>query len=64
MGLGMPPLTIKIMLETSPLKSIMLVRRSGITGQRFETGRLGARLFAFAQLQLVRVHICLHVIIS
>ena len=27
MGLGIPPLSIKIMLESNPLKSIMLVRR-------------------------------------
>ena len=29
MGLGIPPLTIKIMLESNPLKSIMLVGRFG-----------------------------------
>ena len=30
MGLGMPPLKIKIMLESNPLKSIMLVRRLAV----------------------------------
>ena len=28
MGLGIPPLRIKVMLESNPLTSIMLVRRS------------------------------------
>ena len=30
MGLGIPPLKIKIMLESKPLKSIMLVRRLAV----------------------------------
>ena len=30
MGLGIPPLRIKIMLESNPLKSIMLVRRLAV----------------------------------
>ena len=30
MGLGIPPLKIKIMLESNPLKSIMLVRRLAV----------------------------------
>ena len=32
MGLEIPPLKIKIMLESNPLKSIMLVVRLGVTG--------------------------------
>ena len=32
MGLGIPPLRIKIMLESSPLKSTMLVGRLGADG--------------------------------
>ena len=30
MGLGIPPLQIKIMLESNPLKSTMLVGRLGV----------------------------------
>ena len=30
MGLGIPPITIKIMLGSNPLKSIMLVRRLAV----------------------------------
>ena len=32
MGLGIPPLHINIMLESNPLKSIILVRRLAIKG--------------------------------
>ena len=31
MGLGSPPLQVNIMLESNPLKSIMLVGRLGVT---------------------------------
>ena len=31
MGLGIPPLTIKIVLESHPLKSTMLVRRLAVS---------------------------------
>ena len=30
MGLGIPPLTLKIMLESSPVKSTMLVERLAV----------------------------------
>ena len=34
MGLGIPPLRIKIMLESNPLKSTMLVGRLGVNNKR------------------------------
>ena len=34
MGLGIPPLQIKIMLESTPLKSTMLVGRLGVALER------------------------------
>ena len=40
MGLGIPPLRINIMLESIPLKSIILVRRLGVRGGSFRVALL------------------------
>ena len=35
MGLGIPPLIIKIMLESNPLKSRFIVQRLAVVGGKF-----------------------------
>ena len=44
MNLGIPPLKIKIMLESNPLKSTMLVGRLGVQERRGERAAVGRPL--------------------